>query len=582
MDTSIVLQSRCLVRLFKRLLPLSVLLLAACGGIPTTSAIHQGEDIIGGSDQFIRVIARPPVANMEPEAIIHGFLDACADSTSTFAIARQYLTTKAAAAWNPATGIKIYDSNSMSLTESGEVVKLAAPLDSSVSADGHLTFSSHAETVFANFGLVKDTGNQWRISSVDNGLLLSRSDFDRSFRPFSVYFLNEDSTALIPHSIVLPASSVGTATSVTRALLEGPPTSLAQAAHSAFPSGTKLSYGSVPVNSGIAQVDLSAEVLAATKVERSELSAQLVSTLSAIPGVTGVRVTVLGQPLKIPGVKNIQTQADWTRYSIRPNPDRVGTFVVRDSQLIRLDDKREVVVTSVSAAALAPLGSAAVSSDGQSFAATTSDGKSLLVASSLGNGLARIAQGEYLSKPSWDRQGNIFVADNGHGILSYLRDGTKVPVTVEATPIGDVIAIRQIVVAHDGTRVALNYRSGTSDSLAVGILVHEDNGIRITQIHRVERSIVTIADIAWSGPNTIEVLGGNTQTYQELLSVDVSDGQVTSEAAPLGAQSIANDGYGNILVGVSGTTREAVVKKAFGPWEAFVLGRSPFTGTMTK
>jgi hypothetical protein len=570
------------MKLFKWLMPISVILVSACGGIPTNSSIHQGESVIGGSDQFIRVIARPPSNNMEPEALVRGFLDACADSTSTFAIARQYLTTKASSSWNPATGIRIYDGNALTLQGADASVKLAAPLDSSVSASGHLTFSSRPGNVYANFDLVRDTGNQWRISNLDNGLLLSRSDFDRSFRPFSVYFLNDDSSALVPHPIMLPASSIGTATSVTRALLEGPPSSLVPSVHSAFPAGTKLSYSSVPITSGIAQVDLSAEVLAASKVERSELSAQLVATLSAIPGVTGVRISVLGQPLKVPGVNNVQTQADWERYSVRPNPDRVGTYVVRDSQLVRLEEKREVIVTSLATPALAPLGAAAVSVDGQSFAATTADGKSLLAASSLGDGLSRIAGGEYLSKPTWDRNGNIFVADNGHGILSYDRDGKRNLVIVDGTPIGEVKAIRHISIAHDGARVALTYRSGTADSLAVGIVVHEKRGIRITQIHRVERSIVTISDLAWAGPNSIEVLGGTTQTFKELLSVDISDGQVSSEVSPLGAQQIAVDGFGNILVGISDGSRDSIVKKAFGPWQAFALGRAPFTGMVTK
>lgn len=566
----------------KRVMPIAVLLLSACGGIPTNSAIHQGDSVIGGSDQFIRVIARPPVANMAPDALVHGFLDACADSTSTFAIARQYLTSEAATAWNPATGIKIYDGNALSLRTTGQIVKLTAPLDSTVTASGQLSFSSHSANVFANFTLVQNEAKQWRISGLDNGLLLSRSDFERSFRPFSVYYLNDDSSALVPHAIVLPASSVGTATSMTRTLLEGPPQSLKSAVRTAFPSGTKLSYGSVPVNSGIAQVDLSAEVLAASKVERSELSAQLVATLSAIPGVTGVRITVLGQPLKVPGVKSVQTQADWERYSTRPDPAHVGTFIVRDKQLVRLEDKSDVVVTSVSNPALAPLGAAAVSSDGQVFAATTNDGKNLLVAPAFGNGLKRIASGEYLSEPTWDRQGNVFVADNGHGILGFTRAGEQLSIVVEGTPIGDVKSIRQIVMAHDGARVAVTFRSGTVDTLAVGIIVHEKKGIRFTQIHRVERSIVNISDVAWAGPNTLEVLGGRTPTYEELLSVDISDGQIASESAPLGAQSIAIDGFGNIFVGVTSGTRETVVKKAFGPWETFAVGRSPFTGTVTK
>lgn len=558
------------------------LLLTACGGIPTDGAIHRGESVASGDDQFIRVIARPPVENMSPEQIVRGFLDACADPTSTFSIARQYLTSQADDAWNPGTGIQIYDGNWLKLTTLDTKVMLTAPKDSSVTANGHLSFSSKSSNVTSEFGLVQDSANQWRISSLGNGLLLARSDFERSFRPLPLYFLNDDASALVPDSIVLPTSSAGTATSVTRSLLEGPSTELRPAVDTAFPPGTKLTYNSVPINGGIAQVDFSPEILAASKVERAKLSAQLVATLSAVQGVSGVRITVSGQPLKVPGVQGIQTMADWKRFPIRLDPDHAASFFVSDTQIKRIDDERAIIVSELPKPATSRLGAAGLSPSGSSVAATTLDGKSLLVADVQAKPLRLIATGEAFSRPAWDHRGNILVPDNGRGLQAFSRQGAIVPLKVADTPIGTPKQIRQISIAHDGTRIALVYRSGNVDSIAVGIIVHSDSGITISQIHRVERSIVTVNDIVWATPTSLEILGGRSATYQELLSVDTADGQTVVESAPIGAQAITVDAIGNILVGVMDGKNETVVKQTFGPWEPIAAGRSPFTGYVTK
>lgn len=558
------------------------LLLTACGGIPTDGAIHRGESVASGDDQFIRVIARPPIENMTPEQIVRGFLDACADPTSTFSIARQYLTSQADDSWNPGTGIQVYDGNWLKLTGANGKVTLTAPKDSNVTANGHLSFSSKSSNVTSEFELIQDAAHQWRISSLGNGLLLARADFERSFRPFPLYFVNDDASALVPDSIVLPTSSAGTATSVTRSLLEGPSTDLRPAVDTAFPPGTKLTYNSVPINGGVAQVDLSPEVLAASKVERAKLSAQLVATLTSIQGVTGVRITVSGQPLKVPGVQGVQTMNDWKRFPVRFDPEHAASFFVRDSQVMRLDGNRAVTVSEMQMPSVSRLAAAGIAPSGGSVAATTVDGKSLLVSNLQSKPLRVIASGEAFTRPAWDHRGNILVPDNGRGLLAFTRDGNRVPLTVADTPIGTPNQIHQISVALDGTRIALVYRSGNVDSIAVGIIVHTDTEIMISQIHRVERSIVTVNDIVWATPTTLEVLGGRSATYQELLSVDTADGQTLVESAPIGSQSISVEATGNILVGVMDGTNETIVKQTFGPWEPVVAGRSPFTAYVTK
>ncbi len=566
----------------KYLVAASMLALTACGGIPHDGVIHHGESVASGDGQFIRVIARPPVDDMTPEQIVRGFLDACADPTSTFSIARQYLTPQANESWNPGTGIQIYDGNWLKLAHGTGTVTLTAPKDSTVSANGHLSFSSQATNVTSEFGLVQDAAHQWRISNLGNGLLLARSDFERSFRSSPLYFLNDDDSALVPDSIVLPTSSAGAATSVTRSLLEGPSAELKPAVESAFPPGTKLTYNSVPVNGGIAQVDLSAEVLAASRVERDKLSAQLVATLTAVQGVSGVRITVSGQPLKVPGVDSVQTMADWTRFPIRLDPTHAASFFVRDSQVLRLEDGQAVTVSQMPKGEVGRIAAAAISPSGGTVAVATMDGKTLLVGDLQAKPLRVIATGEAFARPAWDHHGNIVVPDNGRGLFAFNRDGNPVSLTVSDSPIGTLKEIRHIAIANDGTRIALVYRSGTVDSIGVGIIVHTGSGIVISQIHRVERSVVTVNDIVWANSTSLEILGGRSASYQELLSVDTANGQTVVASAPIGAQGISVDALGNIFVAVMDGKHETIVKQTFGPWEPVIAGRSPFTGYVAK
>ena len=101
------------------------LTLSGCGGIPKSSEVFFGEVISDDiTSQSVRVIARPPSAGMSPEAIVKGFLDACADPAQDYGIARQYLMTDSASSWNPETGIEIYDASTMEI--SGEAPNLVA------------------------------------------------------------------------------------------------------------------------------------------------------------------------------------------------------------------------------------------------------------------------------------------------------------------------------------------------------------------------------------------------------------------------------------------------------------------------
>ena len=96
------------------------------------------------------------------------------------------------------------------------------------------------------FTMVRQAG-QWRISRPPPGVLLATVDAQRSLELESVYYLNSSGTALVPDQILRAApEQPGTATTLMRALLSGPPAPLSSAVTTALPAGTRL-LGNVPV-----------------------------------------------------------------------------------------------------------------------------------------------------------------------------------------------------------------------------------------------------------------------------------------------------------------------------------------------
>jgi len=353
------------------------MVLSGCAGIPSSSQVYYGEEISQDtSTQFVRVIARPPSLDMNPEEIVRGFLDACADPSDNYEIARQYLDVESADSWNPLTGIEIYDASTIEVAEAANSLTVGAAKLGTISDLGRFQVGDPGAEITRSFDLEQNAGGQWRISNLSDGILLSSGDVDRSFRSFPIYFFTTDLTSLITDSLLVPVSNSGAATSLVRSLLDGPSPYLSPVATSAFPVGTTLTYGSVPVLNGVAQVDLSNEILGANEVTRRALSAQLVWTLSALANVSSVQISVSGQPLALTNVSSLQTVQDWQNFSVLPNPDRKVLNVIRNEKIFAIGDATE----SLKYTSTTPLIFASPNATDTRIATVTADLKSLQVA----------------------------------------------------------------------------------------------------------------------------------------------------------------------------------------------------------
>jgi hypothetical protein len=560
------------LKLYGGLLSLAVLL-SGCAGIPNSSEVFYGEEVsVDTSAQFVRVIARPPSVGMNPEEIVRGFLDASADPSDNYEIARQYLDVESAETWNPLTGIEIYEPSTIEVSGSAPTLTVSAGKLGTISDIGRYQSGDPGAQISKSFELQQDTGGQWRISNLNDGILLSSGDVDRSFRSFPIYFFNTELNSLITDNVLVPVSNSGAATTLVRSLLDGPSPYLSPVATSAFPVGTTLTYGSVPITNGIAQVDLSDEVLGADEVTRQAISAQLVWTLNILPNVSAVQISVSGQPLALANIGALQTIQDWQNLSTLPNPAATTLNVIRNEEIFSSANGSE----NLKYIAPAPLVFTSLNSTSTRLAVVTADRKSLQVTNAAESQFEIGAQGDQISKPTWDRDGNIYFSDAGEGVREVLSDGTLRPVLVDVSTLGTNDQVKQVAVASDGVRIAAVLSDGIQDVIAVGAIFKTDSETRVIGLHRIERSITSVRDIVWSSPTSVAVIGSDESKSELLFEVSLLDGKTKLFSTPVGAQQISVDGTGKLYVSAVDGTNQLVFQQSFGSWTQLTSGIGGF------
>ncbi len=530
--------------------------LAACGtGVPSSGPIEQGEVIAAaGGDQFIRVIARPPEAGMTPEEIVRGFQEATASADASYAVARRYLTEPASGLWSPAVGVRIVDAGGLALTRNVDTVTGDGILSATIDAGGEYRVAAPGTPLSVAYELVQVDG-EWRISVAPDGLVLSPGDIERGFRTFSLYFFTPDFTQLAPSPVTIPLSDAGLATQLVRALLAGPPEWFAPAVQSAFPIGTSLAVDSVPVVDGLAEVALSAEVLGADDATRQALSAQVTWTLRQLPGITGIRMTVGGQPLAVAGAGPVQPVDAWSIYDPDGLPADARALVVADPGPAWVEPDSTLAPlgrTDPSLIALAP------ALDASAIAGLGADERTLWEVALSGSRVAGPAvlrySGSALSRPSWDRYGDIWVVDRGTGLVRITPSGAT-PMAVAELPDGvrdqDLLAVS---ISRDGTRAALLVRRGARVEPMLARIGRSGQAVQVAAPVRIETALSAAADLSWQDATTLLVLGTVGASALEVVSISLGSSRVGRVGAPEGGVSVSSAPGRPVLVGTAGAT----------------------------
>ncbi|NMM16388.1 MAG: hypothetical protein HHJ14_04360, partial [Cellulomonas sp.] len=334
---------------------------------------------------------------------------------------------------------------------------------------------------------------QWRISVLDDGVVLSAPSFEQVYRSAAIYFLSPDSSYLVPDVRWFPVRNL--ATSVMQALLAGPSAWLRDGVRTAVPEGVKLTPDAVPIAAdGTAEVGLSGAALA-DLAERALLLAQIEATLR-IPRVSGVDVTAGGVPLTT-------------------TPTVLKRGIDSEAPLEALQGD---VLTTLSKGALVPvdgvgsLAGLAAHDAARDEAGTVrvllSGADSLVLAPTADAPAKVLLRAPGLVPPSVDRLGWAWTAHAGAGgSLDAVRaDGQVVAVGA------DWLAgrtVRSLRVSRDGTRIAV--LSSGADGLTLDVAaVMRDDKERPQQLGAalgVGSTLVDATRVVWVDDSTLGVLG---------------------------------------------------------------------------
>jgi len=451
-----------------------VLFAAGCAAIPTDGPVGKSDPLPGQNNPVnIDFRQSAPVPGASPSSIIEGFITAGTGVSDDFQVARQYLSASLAKTWKADQRTLVYKDTFKVVPNGTETdYKVDFNVQSVVDADGILTPSTSAAVETVKFGLTKEDG-QWRISAVPDGIMLAAANFDTLYSPYSLYFYDPTFTYAVPDVRWLAGKSTTTATSLVRAILNGPAPYLKGAVASAFPDGMHLVRDSVPVTNGVAQVDLTEQPLIDASVKsRQQMQAQLMVTLqrnlNTVTSVTlraDTREVDLGSPdqNQLPVVNN-------------QVPDR--QVALSKGQLVRYDGGQVTPIDGLPALDKYGPNHPALSYAKNLYAFLNADGSQLYTVVP-GQPEQLAASGSGLTPPSFSPQDWIWTASgNGNGTVYAAHPDTSEP--------GKQTPVVSLNVQWLAGRTVTSFRVSRDGSRA--LVVSEQNGVSAVQITGILRN----------------------------------------------------------------------------------------------
>jgi hypothetical protein len=508
---------------------LAVLTTTACISVPDTGPVVPVQDEVQtqpdvGSEGGVA----PPQEGQSPKNIVNGFLRAMTAYPVRTEVARQYLSSAAAEAWNPASKIITYEGRGS--LRGTSTVRVALQGAHWVDSRGTWRGQRGTGDVQLSFPMVKE-GDEWRIDGVVDALVVPDTWFHDRYRQASVYFLDPTASILVPEQVFVRIDQV--TGSLVQALLDGPGPELDHVVRSFVPEGLTLGL-SVPVSDdGRAAITLEGDVGALTPAAAQPLTYQFAWTLHQDPRIKSFSITLNKQPVTLPGFGGTQFSVDLgSEYSPADVSASSALFELRDGLLESGDPSNSTPVDGPLGQTAYGIESFAVSLKGD-LAATVAANHTALALTSVADDshpYQQVISGAgNLLKPSWDFAGRVWLVDNRRGgarvsVIDTTRDDTLVVTKYVRGISGE--DVQAFMVSRDGTRLVAVVRGGDADVLRLSRIRYDALGtLRTVTPSRdlawgaVDRQ--RIIDIGWNSTTTVGVLHQFTPNVAQFVAVPV-------------------------------------------------------------
>lgn len=512
--------------------------------VPTDGPIEQGQLVSNTSaNQFIRVIARPPRDGMSPTEIVQGFLESSGSFDNNHAVARSYLTPEAAGEWDPSSNVIVYD-GVPTLVEAGSAVLFSTTLNGRISNIGRYTVEDPGTQLQQSFFLAQRDG-QWRINLAPAGLLLSNFDVNRAYRSFPLYFFNPSFQTLVPDARLIPVIGPALGTTLIQRLIDGPNQWLRPVVRTGFPAGVQLAVDAVPIENGIARVNLNASVALANDAARVALSQQIVWTLRQLPEVQFVEISVNGTPLSVPGTTSPQSRDAWPEVNPNGLPGDAVGYASTSIGVVRLTSTGNISVPGEFGTFADSFSKFAISNNGKRAIASTSDGELLWGNLSIGSTFESITpMADDLARVqsmAFDGDTTVWIVSDRGVAQTLLPTGDTYEIQILGLEQGDFV--QSVTPSRDGTRAAIIVSTETGSELLLA-QVDRPSPANVTRIQlmkpmRIESKLSAVTALAWSSANTIAVIATETAGTLQIYEIDLGRGEVQAQGSPADPVSIA-------------------------------------------
>jgi hypothetical protein len=436
------------------------LLLAGCGGIPTSGSVQAGDPFTDEPSGDFVFNPLGPATDADQRGILEGFIAAFTGPQGDYQVAREFLSTEFKKEWDPRKSVLIR-TGSPAISQVGES-SMEYTFTSKAQLDEFGAYSALGQaTQNLQFHFVKEDG-QWRIDQAPPGIVLAESTFLTIFGKHALYFYDLSLQYLVPDERWFPGGT--TATRIVTALLAGPPEWLKGAVVSQIPDGTQLTPGTtVTIDSTVAQVDLTTEAAGADARQRQLMQLQISESLSSVAGIASVELSVAGSILAV-GPLGADSPVSQRAVDSRP-------VVLADDGFGYLSGGKVSAIESLSAAvvALKPL-AVAVGQHATAAAVLASDGVYVVRAGTTPP--LEVDDRAKLIAPAIDDFGYVWSVprDRPSALVAHDLDGASHSVAVS---LPDGASILSIDIAQDNTRIAMLLQTLVGPRLVVAAIVRD-------------------------------------------------------------------------------------------------------------
>ena len=511
--------------------------LTACTGVPAASSPQVVNPVGAAQSSGPPVITPQP--NADPRTMVTDFLTASATDDVRHQAARGFLTSDAAQRWADAT-VTVVDSLRVGNFVDGAVTVTGRPIGS-VSASGIYkpvlqgNGSGGTPNSFS-FGM-KQVNGQWRIDTLQAGVVLAYADFQRVYQQRALYFFDLAERRIVPDprytALSDPARLAGW---LMGQLAAGPRPELQSGVTTELPAQIDPSRVTVTLGSpirvelpGASQLDMAT---------RNRLAAQVAVTLQQVSSGSDITIMDSGRPVSVPQARGtVFAVADFNAIVNPPSPTP-SVFYIRDGAVV---DQLGAPLPGALGSGRYDLGAVALSSVGSTdlrVAGTSGAGANArLLVGTRDSGLRSTAVRGRLSRPAWfPGQDEVWVGD-GASVLRVGLDGKAHAVAVTGSTgslSGQVTALR---FSPEGMRVAMVVKA--ADNIAqvwLGSVVRspDSSQVRVDNLEAISPQGVGVVDVAWNDSLKLFTIG------RDLATGDPSIYEVQVDGSRWAARGIDN------------------------------------------